>query len=391
MVQALVTPQLIKWARERRSLRLEEAAGKINVGAEKLRKWEHGDDSPTFKQAKNLAEKLYIPFGYLFLNNPPDDSLPLPDFRTVTGEQRKSKPSPDFLDVLRDTLRKQQWYREYQQENEANGFPFVGKYSQADNPKIIAEDIVNTFKINQNMRDETHNWEQFLQLFIRKVEELGVLIFRNGIVGNNTHRPLDVEEFRGFVISDNIAPVIFINGKDAKTAQIFTLAHELAHLWMGQTGVSNPNYLFRLMDPQNDIERHANQVAAETLLPSQELSSKWNNSISKTENIEILARQYRISKFVVLRRAFDNDKLSKAEYFNYYEELINGHHRPTGSSGGNFYKTLLARNSTTLTTTLLIACAEGRISTKDTASLLNVKVSTIPVIQREIFKGSEDA
>ena len=185
--------------------------------------------------------------------------------------------------------------------------------------------------------------------------------------------------------------VIFINGKDAKTAQIFTIAHELAHLWMGQTGVSNPDYLNQLSAPLNIIERIANQVAAETLLPSDEFLNAWDNQQEKQDNIETLARSYRISQFVVLRRAFDNEKLSEAEYYEYYNSLVGERHRSSGASGGNFYRSLLARNSRTITTTLLVACAEGRVSQKEAASLLNVKVKSMPSIQREILRGSADA
>ena len=390
MAVALVTPRLLQWARERRRLPLEKAAEKLSVNPDKLQKWESGVDSPTFKQAKNLAEKLYVPFGYLYLPTPPEDILPLPDFRTVAGAPAYT-PSPDFLDVLSDTLRKQQWYREHQEGIDAERLEFIGRFTQEAEHKQIATDIRNTLKINDNMREGSHNWEQFLQEFIRSSENIGVLVLRSGIVGNNTHRPLNVEEFRGFVISDTLAPVIFINGKDAKTAQIFTLAHELAHLWMGQTGVSNPDYLSQLSAPQNIIERVANQVAAETLLPADEFLYFWDNRKEKQDNIEVLAQRYRISQFVVLRRAFDNDKLSEAEYHEYYESLVAEHHRSSGASGGNFYRSLLASNSSTLTTTILVDCAEGRVSQKEAASLLNVKVKSMPSIQREIIGGSANA
>lgn len=390
MTEALVTPRLITWARERRRLPLEEAAEKLSVTADKLQNWEHGIKVPTFKQAISIAEKLYIPFGYLFLPTPPEEKLPLADFRTVAGAPEKP-PSPDFLDVLSDTLRKQQWYREYQESIEAARLEFIGRFKEEAEHRQIANDIRNTLQIDDSMREESHSWEQFLQEFIRRSERIGVLVLRSGIVGNNTHRPLDVEEFRGFVISDTLAPLIFINGKDAKTAQIFTLAHELAHLWMGQTGISNPDYLNQLSAPQNIAERVANQVAAETLLPADEFLYFWDDRKEKQDNIEALAQRYRISRFVVLRRAFDNDKLSEAEYYEYYQSLVAEHRKGSGVSGGSFYRNLLTRNSSTLTTTLLVACAEGRVSLKEAASLLNVKIKSIPSIQREILGGAANA
>jgi Zn-dependent peptidase ImmA (M78 family) len=295
------------------------------------------------------------------------------------------------LDVLSDILRKQQWYREYLESIDAKHLEFIGRFAQNSDPIKIANDIRNTLQINGKMREESHNWEQFLQEFIQRSEKIGILVFRNGIVGNNTHRPLNVEEFRGFVISDLLAPVIFINGKDAKTAQIFTLAHELAHLWMGQTGISNPDYFNKLSAPQNIIERVANQAAAEILVPADEFLHFWDAGKEAQDNIEVLAQRYRVSQFVVLRRAFDNGKISEAEYYEYYQRLVAEHHTISGISGGNFFRSLLARNSHTLTTTLLVACAEGSISRKETASLLNVKIKSLPSIQREIIGVAANA
>ncbi|HMM61712.1 MAG TPA: ImmA/IrrE family metallo-endopeptidase, partial [Candidatus Rifleibacterium sp.] len=88
-------------------------------------------------------------------------------------------------------------------------------------------------------RGEAANWESFFNILVERSEQAGIIILRSGKVGNNTHRTLDVKEFRGFVIYDELAPFIFINGADAKAAQIFTLVHELAHVWLGASGVSN--------------------------------------------------------------------------------------------------------------------------------------------------------
>lgn len=391
MTEALVTPQLLQWARERRRLPLGVAAEKLNIKPDKLERWEKGNGRPTFRQAKRLANKFYIPFGYLFLSSPPEERLPLTDFRTVAGA-KEYPPSPDFLDVLNDVLRKQQWYREYQESLGAKELQFIGRFPAEDNHQLIATDIRNTLGINENMREESHNWEQFLKEFINRAESNGILVLRSGIVGNNTHRALNVEEFRGFEISDNLAPVIFINGKDAKAAQIFTLAHELAHLWIGKSGISNPNYFNKLSHQQNPIERVCNKVAAETLLPKEEFLSYWEDRNELKDNLELLAKKYRVSEFVVLRRAYDNNKLNETDYYEFYQRLIAEHKRSKGTGGGDFYRSLLARNSSTLTTTLLVAAAEGRISQKDAARLLNVKAKSLPVIQREIlFMGSANA
>jgi len=392
MAEALVTPQVIEWALQRYHLAIDTAAEKVNIKPDKLEAWKKGDERPTFRQAQRLAQKLHIPFGYLFLSAPPAEKLPLPDLRVVAGTQ-PHPPSPDFSDLLNDVLRKQQWYREYQESEGAQPIPFIGRFSLSSSPEIIAIDIRDTLGINDKMRQEFENWELFLRDFIQRAESAGVLVLRSGIVGNNTSRPLNVEEFRGFAISDDLAPVIFINGQDAKAAQIFTMAHELAHLWIGESGISNPDYRKRSSQQQHIIDRFCDQVAAETLVPKQDFLSHWQDSKTLNDNLQALAARYRVSEFVVLRRAYESEKIAADDYHSQYQELLADHkRRKSQKGGGNFYLNLLARNSNTLTIALLVATAEGRVSLLDTARLLNVRVKTLPVIQNELLKrGSANA
>ncbi len=392
MTEALVTPQVIEWARLRYHLTIDTAADKLRVKPDKLEAWEKGNERPTFHQAQSLAHKLHIPFGYLFLSAPPEEKLPLPDLRVVAGTQ-PYPPSPHFSDLLNDVLRKQQWYREYQESEGAQPIPFIGRFTLSSSPEIVAVDIRDTLGISDKMRQESESWELFLRDFIQRAESVGVLVLRSSIVGNNTSRPLNVEEFRGFAISDDLAPVIFINGQDAKAAQIFTLAHELAHLWIGESGVSNPDYGKRSSQQQHIIDRFCDQVAAETLVPKQDFLSYWQDSKTLNDNLQALAARYRVSPFVILRRAYENEKLTADDYHNQYQELLTDHkRRKSQKGGGNFYLNVAARNSNTLTITLLVATAEGRVSLMDTARLLNVKVKTLPAIQNELLKrGSVNA
>lgn len=392
MAEALVTPQVIEWARQRYHLAIDTAAEKLKIKPGKLEAWEKGDERPTFRQAQHLAQKLRIPFGYLFLSAPPEEKLPLPDLRIVAGTQ-PHPPSPDFSDLLNDVLRKQEWYREYQESEGAQPVPFIGSFTLSSSPEIIAVDIRDTLGINDKMRQESENWELFLRDFIQRAESAGVLVLRSGIVGNNTYRKLNVEEFRGFAISDDLAPVVFINGQDAKAAQIFTLAHELAHLWIGESGISNPDYRKRSSQQQHLIDRFCDQAAAETLLPKQDLLYHWQDNKPLQDSLQALAARYRVSEFVVLRRAYEIEKITADDYHTQYQELLADHkRRKSKKGGGNFYLNLLARNSNTLTITLLVATAEGRVSHRDTARLLNVKVKTLPAIQNELLKrGSANA
>ena len=385
--EALVTPKLITWARERAGLDTDSASKKLGVRPTVLQSWEDGEEHPSLKQAENLANRFNIPFGYLYLSQEPIESLPLPDLRTVAGAP-PGKPSPEFLDVLDDALTKQQWYREHLESLESEPLEFIGKFTIHDPVVVVAADIRHTLGLDNGLRNTASSWDQFLTQLVRATESLGILVLRNSIVGSNTHRPLSVEEFRGFVISDDLAPLIFINSRDAKTAQIFTLAHELAHLWAGQSGVSNPDYTAHSDEQHNEIERQANRIAAETLVPRDEFLIRWNDHASLDANLDSLVRWYRVSAFVILRSGFDYGKIDQDLYRDKLSELFNSQ-RPTGTGGGgNFYSNVLSRNSPTFTLTIVAAAAEGRVPYKEAANLLNVvNLGTLQKIEATLLQG----
>ena len=385
---ANVTGEVIRWARERTGMSHAKLAEKLPPGVtvEKLRAWEGDIDAPTFAQAKKLAQVLNIPFGYLFLSSPPDEKLPLPDLRAGTAAERK--PSAEFLDLLSDVLNKQSWYRRYLLEEEARPLPFVGKFNSTDDASDIAADIRNTVGLNNGVRSQAVGYEDFLRKFIRATEARGVLVMRSGIVGSNTHRSLSVEEFRGFVITDDLAPFIFINGRDFKAAQVFTLAHELAHIWIGKSGVSNPNLELRSTEQGHGVERFCNQIAAEILTPRDEFLAEWHDDLSIPMNLRHLSKWFRVSTMVVLRDAFDFGKISSGDYSMYFQrELRRVASRETpgdDSRTGNFYSTLWSRNSPSLVSALVSGAFDGTVLFRDAARLLNVRVATLHSIAEKL-------
>ena len=387
--EAFINAEILKWARERDHLTPDSAAKRLKVARSRLEAWESGARQPTFRQAQDIAKKLKIPFGYLFLSSAPPDVLLLPDLSTV-GDEPPARPSPELADVLSDALAKQDWFREYLEAEEAQPITFIGKFSLQDSPTTIASDIRKTLSIDYAMRREAASWEEFLRILISKAESAGVLVLRNGVVDNNTHRDLSVEEFRGFAISDDLAPVVFVNGKDAKAAQIFTLAHELAHLWIGSSGVSNPDYRRTSAEQSNDIERLCNRAAAETLIPTEQFLSSWDIGGTIENNVESLRRHFRVSSMVVLRQAYDLGQIETAEYWDVYDDLRERWltSKPKRGSGGDFYATLLTRSSNTFTRSLIAALVVGQVLHRDAARLLNVRVGTLDGIAKNLF-GTE--
>ena len=384
-IEALITPEIIGWAMHRVNLSLDTLAHKLNVKPEKIEAWGKGNLKPSFHQAQELANKLKIPFGYLYLETPPNEQLPLPDLRTITSGNNH-KPSPEFIDLLYDVFRKQEWYHDHLEEEEASPVPFIGKYTINDNPNIIASDIRNTLGIDDTLRRECDSWEEFLKRLIYRAEIHQVLVLRSGIVGGDTHRSLNPKEFQGFAISDKLAPVIFINDKDYKTAQIFTVAHELTHLWIGQSGISNLNYALRSKQQRHIIDQFCDNIAAEVLIPSDDFLMRWNDFTKIESNINHLAHHYRVSAFVVLRRAYEVNKITDMVFKDKYQDLLSKIKAKKGG-GGEYYSSVISRNSATFTKSIIMALSEGRALPTEVASLLNVKIAKLNAVESYLLSG----
>ena len=386
MTEALVTPDVLTWARLRRGLEVGELASRLNVKPEAINAWEDGAKRPTFRQAQLFAQAVYVPFGYLYLPEPPIEELPLPDFRIIPGQNSK-EPSADFLDLLNDVLGKQEWYRQYRESQGVEELSFVGRFGTTDPEDVVASDIREVIDVDAARRQASDR-EGFMRELSRNAEKSGIMVMRSGVVGNNNHRLLDVDEFRGFSISDHIAPLIFINGRDFKGAQIFTLAHELAHIWSGQGGISNPDYGLSREREDSTVEQFCNRVAAETLVPREDFRSRWAlDSPTWEDNLNSLSSHYKVSPMVILRKAHDEAFLPIDEFRGAYSRLVEqaGKAQQTGSSGGDFRNTVTARNGAEFTGAVISRAAEGSLLSSEAADLLGVKVKTLPSIAEHIF------
>jgi Zn-dependent peptidase ImmA (M78 family)/DNA-binding XRE family transcriptional regulator len=367
--QALINPAKLRWARERVGLTIEDAAQGANVKPEQLSAWERGDSRPTFRQAQNLAHSFHAPFGYLFLNAAPEEFLPLPDLRTVAGAP-VPKPSVDLMETVRIALQRQEWYLEYQRDHGLEPLPFVGRFSIAEDPRRVAADIRAVLAVELEQGQRT--WEVYFRELVEAAERVGVLVMRSGVVGNNTHRKLDVSEFRGFAISDPLAPVVFINSADAPAARLFTLLHELAHLWVGASGISN-------VAPGNSRreETFCNAVAGEFLVPGEVFLPLWIASgADVAARVAELATRFHVSRIVIMRRALDLNLVDRATYSDYYLAALAAFRNQDGG-GGNFYRTAGAKNSLRFSQAVVTEALSGRLLLREAGRLLGVQPGKI--------------
>lgn len=366
---ALINPSLLRWARERAGLDLTEAAVVANVKTEQLIAWESDESKPTFRQAQSLAQAFHAPFGYLFLATPPQEPIPVPDLRTQGGAEVPS-PSINLLETLRSVLQRQAWYIEYMKDHERQPLEFVGRFQLGANPIQVAADMREVLGVDIEHGQRT--WDVYFRHLIEAAEEAGVLVMRSGIVGNNTHRKLDVGEFRGFAVSDPLAPVVFINSADAPAARLFTLMHELAHLWIGSTGISNAA-------PGSNMREEVmcNAVAGEFLAPRAQFLEFWNKLPENlTHRVGELARRFHVSTLVIMRRALDLGLVNQAAYAEHYRSALDEFNAQEGG-GGNFYRNAGAKNSQRFAHAVVNEALSGRMLLRDAGRLLGVQPNKI--------------
>ena len=362
-----VNPELLHWALQRSGRTADELSGRFS----KLGDWLAGEAQPTLKQLEAFARATHTAIGYFFLPEPPEERLPIRDFRTFP-EARYRPPSANLLETIYICQQRQDWYREYARLQGEPEIAFIGTASLEDEPVAVAEEMRQTIGFNIEARRQMSTWTEALREFIRLVEEAGVLVMVSGIVGSNTHRALDVAEFRGFALADKLAPLIFINGKDSKAGQMFTLAHELAHLWLGVSGVSDPEIRHI---PDEQTERWCNAVAAEFLVPLHTLRDTLIEGEPLPETLQRLARQFKVSTLVILRRLFDGGWIDRETLNTAWQEEIERLKQFPSGTGGNFYNTLNARVGKRFAQAVIVSALEGQTPFTEAFRLLSVRKS----------------
>ena len=361
-----MNPQLLVWARERSGLHVDDLTRRFP----KLPEWEEGEAQPTLKQLEGFAQATHTPVGFLFLPEPPEEHIPIPDYRTIR-DTGVSRPSPDLLDTIYQCEQRQAWFREFAQVNLQDPVGVVGSLFTGTPVVEAAAQMRTALAFELGQRGST--WTDALRRLIANAEDLGVLVMVSGVVGSNTHRKLDPKEFRGFALVDRLAPLVFVNGADTKAAQIFTLVHELVHIWLGETALDDAELI---SNSASEIERWCNQVSAEFLVPLSSLASDLIENEPLTDALERLARSFKVSTLVVLRRIYDAGRLDWDDYRASYDaelQRILVVLAARAGGGGDFFKTQPARVSKRFARAVITSTLEGQTLHRDAFALLGFK------------------
>ncbi len=339
-------------------------------------KWLTKEDYPTYKQLVKISEAFHIPFGYLFLEKIPEKKLPITHYRTFNPNTHSI--SDELFDTIIQVKKMQEWIKDILLEWGHTPLPYAGKYNIHIDKQIIVNEIKKVLKLESGWAEGKINWKEAFDFLVNKFEETGIFVVINGVVGNNTHRKLEVSEFRGFVLYDEIAPFVFINNNDFESAKIFTLIHELVHILIGQTASFD---LRNLLSADNEIEKFCDRCAAEFLVPENELKN------IKDINYENLARQFKVSQIVIARRLLDMKRISKDEFFTFYNDYAQKQMKTKKEkSGGNFYNTTFYRYRKKLLYLLNYAVKSNTIMYRDFYKILNLKISTAEIVTELICK-----
>lgn len=387
--KAFITPNVIKWARESAKMSSEIAASKMGIKLEKLLEWEEGKDQPTIKQAEKLAKIYKRPFAVFFLTNPPRDFQVLQDFRRPT-----SKPlSTASIFIIREIQEKQSWMKELCEEKKEPKLSFVGKFSLNDNPEIIAKDILNTLEIepmNYSKNNPILEW-------ILKAEKKGIFISRTSLI--HSRLKLDSDEIQGFSIADAYAPFVFVNSEDWDAPQLFTLVHELAHIWIAQSGISNEIEVeVSQKDALHPVEIFCNEIAANALMPKELMKKNGVRVFNSFDELYKTSRNFGVSAFAFLYRAYKLEIISLEKYralkkqaekaFKEFEqkELMKKEKQKEQKGGPNPYLMRLNKNSRLFTQIVLDSFRNGDIEPTEASNLLSTQVNKFIKLEELIYR-----
>jgi len=384
--KAYITPKILRWARESAKMTLENAASKVNKTAEQLNAWEEGSEYPTIKQAEKLAKAYKRPFALFFLPEVPNDFQPLQDFRKSDSKELTT----GSIFIIREIQQKQNWLSEVMEESGEHKLSFIGKYSLQNSPEEVAGDILTTLEISRNFSGQG----SLVKYWVDQIEAKGIFVSRTSFI--HSRLLLDKDELQGFVIADLYAPFLFVNSQDWDAPQLFTLIHELAHLWIAETGISNDVEIDS--KNSNPIERFCNEVAANVLMPKDLIRSIDTQIYSNSKSVFKAAKLLGVSSFAFIVRALNLSLISMSQYQtlktqaqkDFNEFLIREEEKKQKAKqkegGPNPYLLRVNKNSRSFTQYVLDAFRGGNIEPTQASTLLNTSINNFQKLELQIYK-----
>ena len=366
-----VKPEIIRWAIHRSG----RTTGGLVQKFPQIHAWESNLARLTLAELEKLATATLTPLGFFFLPKPPVEELPVPDFRTVK-DMPLNGMSPDLIETVNTMVMRQDWYRDYLRDEGVPELDFIGSVSMKADAKKVADTIKAKLGLEEGWAAKKRTWGDALSYLRDRIEAIDVVMVTNSVVGNNNRRRLSVDEFRGFVLCDKLAPLIFINGSDAKSAQVFTIFHELAHLWLGKSAIFDDK---QVEEPTEAVEKFCNAVAAEATVPAAELKQRWPRRQDDDPYFGQFSRHFKVSPITIGRRLLELDLLTKKDFFDFYEAYKAVDKTFLAQEAGgqpNFYYVQNNRVGKRFARAVASAAYEGKLSYPDAFRLTGLTSAT---------------
>ncbi|MCI6086330.1 MAG: ImmA/IrrE family metallo-endopeptidase [Selenomonas sp.] len=388
-VEVAIQPEILRWVK-RVILEQCPVTRKAQDQIGLLDAWMKKEQVPTLAKVEQLSKDTRIPFGYFFLQHPPEKETTIADYRTLKSKG-VAEPSRELIDVVNHMLLVQDWMAEHRQENGFAPLPFVGSASENMHISEIAPSIRMELDLSLEWyRDARSSREAAFRFLREKAMHANILVMQSGVVGPGSNRPLDVKEFRAFTLVHPFAPLVFINACDSAGGKLFSLAHELAHIWLGEDSLLNTGSEHIFVDP---VETRCNAVAAEILLPMSIFPSKWEAAFADAggdvnQTSEILSTYFRCGKIPVLRRALDTKFISRMTYQVMVQAILAQYREQKKKEkkkvGGEYYTMKLSRWDTHFLQALDASTKSGRTSYVDAYRLTGMNGKTFSKLMDKV-------
>lgn len=361
----------------------QKSMNDIELKFSKINEWISGDSAPTMKQIESLANFLKIPFGYMFLATPPKTNVMKVEFRSIDNKL------PDVSKNLKDTLlqmnRNQSWMSELRQELGWDKLDIIKNFDIKVNDRA---NIVEVAKLAKKLLGLEEEWylnyttnEKAYNYLREKLENAGILVMQNGVVGFDTHRRLELNEFRAFMLYDDYAPLIFVNGTDSTAGKIFSLMHEFVHILYQQDDIISESSQVEI----KANERKINQIASEILIPREVIKAKWIELEKKEElaRIDAISKMLKVSSYAVAVKLSDMRIVAD----NIVAVIASRSQKIRRStSGGDFYKNYYAKMSSNFLKSVVSQTESGNLSYTYAFKLLGgIKGNVYNQIRGEIY------
>ena len=385
-VKALITPEVLKWARERRiKLEIDYAAEKLKIDQERLKAWENGTEQPSIAQLKKIAKLYKTHISIFYLAEPPTDFQPLTDYRVLPEQLATDKEQVYRLNAnIIEAFERRETLIELYELLAESPPDIILSIDRREGPKQAAEKITKFLEFNRAQLQRANDPYAALKFWKQTVEAKGILVCQTSV---NTHLAVELETVRGFCIAQRPFPVIVVNPKDSPYGRIFTLIHELVHITLGESVIQNAGFEAVNSADIDPIEVFCNQVAAEVLVPENELLEIVNLETLQ-EDLPKTSKFFRVSPEVIMRRLLTLGKISQRNYHTYRNRQLAKYKEASASTGGAapYHNRLLNTSGEYFARTAFIAYYEQKITRAELASVLsNSDTKHLAKIESAIF------